>query len=149
VRDAAAVNKSRSRHGEFVLALLGMYTCASVASQASAGPMGHGSVRETLSTLQGCLRKVPKRGNEYVASRCDGVDLSILSGTSIESIVSALGPPTLCFEDNALSPVDKLCRRPAWLFYYLPRGWRGGGPELVCWVDDGEICRYVSWVRTK
>jgi hypothetical protein len=23
------------------------------------------------------------------------------------------------------------------------------GPELVCWTDDGVICRYVRWVRTK
>jgi hypothetical protein len=32
---------------------------------------------------------------------------------SLESIVSMLGSPTLCFQDNAVSPVDKSCRRPA------------------------------------
>jgi hypothetical protein len=136
------------RPGKFVLVLLGMCACASLVSS-SAGAVELPSVRETLGTLKGCLRKIPKGGNEYVAARCEGVNLSVLSGTSLESIVSVLGSPTLCFQDTAVSPVDKSCRRPAWLFYYLPRGWRGGGPELVCLTDDGVSCRYVSWVRTR
>ena len=129
--------------------VMALCTCTSMVDQSRANPAGRGSVRETLATLQGCLRTIPKEGNEYVATRCEGVNLTVLSGTSLESIESALGPPTLCFQDNAISPVDKSCRRPSWLFYYLPRGWRGGGPELVCWTDDGEICHYLSWVRTK
>ena len=148
-RDERSVNRRRSRRGEFVLALVGMCTCASVVFQSTASAVEHGSVNETLATLRGCLRKIPKEGNEYVATRCEEVNLSVLPETPLESIESALGPPTLCFQDNAVSPVDKSCRRPAWLFYYLPRGWRGGGPELVCSTDDGVICRYVSWVRTK
>lgn len=132
--------------GAWVMALC---TCAFMVGQSRANPPGRSSVRETLATLQGCLRKVPKEGNEYVATRCEGVNLTVLSGTSLQSIVSMLGSPTLCFQDNAVSPIDRLCRQPSWLFYYLPQGWRGGGPELVCWTDDGVICRYVSWVRTK
>jgi hypothetical protein len=143
------VKRSRSRRGLIVFALLGAGTCASVVFQSSTSAVEHTSVRETLATLQGCLRTIPKEGNEYVATRCEGVNLTVLSGTSLESIESLLGPPTLCFQANASSPVDKSCRRRSWLFYYLPRGWRGGGPELVCWTDDGVICRYVSWVRTK
>jgi hypothetical protein len=140
---------SHPQRGEFVLILLGICTCASVVFQSSASAVEHPSVRETLATLQSCLRTIPTAGNEYIASRCEGVNLSVLSGTSLEFIKSTLGPPGLCFQDNAVSPVDKSCRRPAWLFYYLPRGWLGGGPELVCWTDDGVICRYVSWVRTQ
>jgi hypothetical protein len=132
--------------GAWVMALC---ACAFMVGQSRANPAGRSSVQETLATLQGCLRKIPKAGNEYVATRCEGVNLSVLSGTSLESIASALGSPTLCFQDNGVSPVDKSCRRPSWLFYYLPRGWRGGGPELVCWTDDGVVCRYLSWVRTK
>src|ERR1700730_10653009 len=123
--------------------------CAFVVGQSRANPAARSSAQETLATLRGCLRTIPREGNEYVATRCEGVNLTVLSGTSLESIESLLGPPTLCFQANASSPVDKSCRRPSWLFYYLPRGWRGGGPELVCWTDDGVICRYVSWVRTK
>jgi hypothetical protein len=132
--------------GAWVMALC---TCASMVGQLSANPAGPGSAQKALVTLQECLRKIPKAGNEYVASRCEGVDLSVLSGISLQSMVSTLGPPTLCFQGNAVSPVDKSCRQPSWLFFYLPRGWRGGGPELVCSTDDGVICRYVSWVRTK
>jgi hypothetical protein len=134
---------------QIVLVLLAACACASVAYHTTAGPRESSSVQATLATVQGCLRKIPREGNEYFASRCEGVNLSVLSGTSLDSLVSVLGSPTLCFQDNVVSPVDKSCRRPAWLFYYLPRGWRGGGPELVCWTDDGVICRYVSWVRTK
>ena len=147
--DAPSVNRSRSRRREIIWTLVGMCTCASMVCPSSAGPVERSSVREVLATLQGCLRTIPKEGNEYGATRCEGVNLAVLSGTSLESIDSLLGPPTLCFQDNAISPIDKSCRRPSWLFYYLPRGWRGGGPQLVCWTDDGVICRYASWVRTK
>src|SRR5258708_3814036 len=108
--------------GAWVMALC---TCASVVCQSGASPAAHSTVREVLATLPGCLRKIPKAGNEYISSRCEGVNLSVLSGTSLESIESALGPPTLCFQDNAISPVDKSCRRPLWAFYYLPGlAWR-------------------------
>jgi hypothetical protein len=139
---------SHSQRGEFVLVLVGVCTCASVVFQSTASAVERPSVRETLATLQSCFRTIPKAGNEYVASRCEGVNLSVLAGTSLGSIVSVLGSPTLC-QDNAVSPVNKSCLRPSWHFYYLPRGWLGGGPVLVCWTDDGESCRYVSWVRTK
>jgi len=143
------VNRPRSRRGLVVFVLLGVSICASVVCQSGASLAAHRPVDEALATLQGCLRKIPKQGNEYVATRCERVNLSVLAGTSLESMASVLGSPTLCFQENAVSPVDKSCRRPTWLFYYLPRGWRGGGPELVCWADDGVVCRYVSWVRTK
>ena len=142
------MKRSDSRRRKFVFALVGVSTCASEVFQSSASAV-EPSVHETLVTLQACLRTIPTAGNEYVATRCEGVNLSVLAGTSLESMVLMLGSPTLCFQDNAVSPVDKSCRRPSWLFYYLPRGWRGGGPELVCWTDDGVTCRYVSWVRTK
>lgn len=143
------MKRSRSRRNLVVFALLGMCACASAVNRSIASPAAHSSAREALAALQGCLGNIPKAGNEYIASRCEGVNLSVLSGTLLESIVQALGPPTLCFQDNAPSPVDKSCRRPTWHFYYLPGGWRGGGPELVCWMDDGVACHFLSWVRTK
>ena len=132
-----------------VLALLCAGAGASLVFRSTPSRAARSSVSEALAMLQECQRKIPKSGNEYVVSRCEGVNLSVLSGTPLASMASVLGPPTLCFQDNAVPPVDKSCRRPSWLFYYLPRGWLGGGPELVCSTDDGVICRYVSWVRTK
>jgi hypothetical protein len=139
--DATSANESRSRRGEIAVAVVGNCIYASLVFQSTAIAADHSLVRETLSTLQGCLRKIPKMGNEYVATHCEGGNLAVLSGTSPQSMVSALWPPTLCFQNVTASPIDKSRWRPAWLFYYLPNGWRGGGPELVCPTDDGVICR--------
>ena len=71
------------------------------------------------------------------------IDVDALLGVSRDSIATALGVP-----DNCEDLESKECSgKEQWYFwfFYLPSGWRGGGPEL--WLDfnsDAEVVK-AEW----
>jgi hypothetical protein len=109
---------------------------------------------ETLTRLQQCHRDVPTSGRQYFSSPCFAMRMRVLglAGISVAQLEATLGPATECFDldvnGHKKHPKLKLCSDPAWVFYDLPRGSLGGGPNLACLTHDGKLCLVVYWTLT-
>jgi len=88
------------------------------------------SLSEVLAQLAENLSIVrAASGDEPVGA--EPIDVEVLLGVSRSVVADALGSP-----DNCEQLASEECSsKSQWLFgfYYLPPGWRGGGPEL--WLD--------------
>jgi hypothetical protein len=78
-----------------------------------------------------------------------------LIGATRARVLSELGEPAGCGRWEA-SPeggkrwLEMPCaeaRRLGYVFYYLPRRYVGGGPELVLAFDDSGVCTAASWTK--
>jgi hypothetical protein len=109
---------------------------------------------ETLRRLQACYREIPTAGRQYLSSPCVAMNMRVfgLAGISVAQLESALGPANECFDRdvNGQKKYPKLRTRPlpAWIFYDLPKGSLGGGPNLACWTTGGNTCWILSWMTT-
>jgi hypothetical protein len=108
---------------------------------------------ETLERLQACYREIPTAGRQYFESPCISMRLRllVLAGVSRDELESKLGADDWCtdaYEISGKLKVRPKCLRPGWAFFYLPHGWLGGGPNLVCWSLDGDTCLIVNWLLT-
>jgi hypothetical protein len=71
------------------------------------------------------------------------IDVSALVGSTREAVLEALGAP-----DSCLRELTDECRARDWwgyFFYYLPPGWRGGGPELWFEFDSAGVIEQAQW----
>ena len=71
------------------------------------------------------------------------IDVSALVGSTREAVLEVLGPP-----DSCLRELTNECRARDWwgyFFYYLPPGWRGGGPELWFEFDSAGVIEQAQW----
>jgi len=70
----------------------------------------------------------------------------------VAQLESMLGPANECFDRDEngkkLHPDLDACAVPAWVFYDLPKGSLGGGPNLACWTTNGQTCLTVYWIFT-
>jgi hypothetical protein len=109
---------------------------------------------ETLTRLQQCHRDVPTSGKQFFESPCQAMNFRVLglAGISVAQLEATLGSADECFDRDASGkkkhPDLKACSDPAWVFYDLPRGSVGGGPNLWCRTRDGVICWVVTWIYT-
>jgi hypothetical protein len=109
---------------------------------------------ETLTRLDRCHRDVPNSGERYFSSPCEAMGMRVLgrAGVSVNQLEQTLGPANECFDRDISGktkhPALKVCSDPAWVFYDLPRGSLGGGPNLVCSTRNGKICLVVYWTLT-
>jgi hypothetical protein len=105
-----------------------------------------------LTHLQQCHREVPTEGRQHFESPCASIGLRmlVLAEVSISQMEASLGPANECFDSDPDTGRWKheTCWQPAWVFYDLPRGSLGGGPNLVCWSGDGVSCRILYWELT-
>jgi hypothetical protein len=105
-----------------------------------------------LTRLQQCYREVPTQGRQFFESPCQSIRLRmlVLAGISISPMEATLGPANGCFDTDLHTGRWKhtTCWEPAWVFYDLPRGSLGGGPNLVCWSLNGDTCLTLYWLYT-
>jgi hypothetical protein len=107
---------------------------------------------DTLTRLHQCRREMPTSGDQDFESPCADMLWRRLglAGSSVTQLEATLGP-SWCSDMYELSGKLKgrpKCLQPAWSFYYLPKTGLGGGPNLVCWSRDGEICLVLVWLYT-
>jgi hypothetical protein len=109
---------------------------------------------ETLTRLQQCHQDVPTSGKQFFESPCQAMKIRVLglAGISVVQLQATLGPITECFDQDVSGkrrhPELKVCSDPAWVFYDLPKGSLGGGPNLWCRTRDGVTCWVVTWIYT-
>ena len=109
---------------------------------------------ETLERLQQCHREVPTSGQRYFSTPCVAMGMRLLRlvGISAAQLETTLGPANACFDRDVdghkLYPKLQTCAVPAWVFYDLPRGSVGGGPNLECRTTNGKTCWIVRWTYT-
>jgi hypothetical protein len=101
-----------------------------------------------ISQLRRCLEELPAAGDAGVTSPCGGKDVRILSGIQVDVLVKELGEPTWCAAADGLNKC-KSSKRWGWSFYRLPKNSVGGGPELVCELDETKKCFAMRWVVTE
>jgi hypothetical protein len=71
------------------------------------------------------------------------IDVSALLGSTREAVLGSLGAP-----DSCVRGMTDECRARDWwgyFFYYLPPGWRGGGPELWFQFDSAGVVEQAEW----
>ena len=107
---------------------------------------------QSLKQLQQCYREIPTSGRQDFESPCAKMLWRRLglAGISVAQMEAALGP-SWCIDAYEISGKRKVrpqCLEPAWSFYYLPSGWLGGGPNLVCWSLKGNTCLTLYWMYT-
>jgi hypothetical protein len=102
-------------------------------------------LRTRLDSLrQGVPREPVRRGGD--------LDVSPLRGLTRDQIRRALGTPEDCgpeVHDESGNPiVTHPCRAFGdWFysFYRFPRGWRGGGPDLLLRFNAAGVCTTAEW----
>jgi hypothetical protein len=131
--------------------MIGLLASVAAATAAQVTPIGAPTpASETLKKLHDCFSELRKQGKSNYVSPCSSMTLTNLSGIHLDVLTAALGAPTFCTKPHTIDAVpSKACVAPAWSFYYLPKGWVGGGPELVCSTDDSMTCGHVEWVDTQ
>ena len=74
-------------------------------------------------------------------------DVSSLVGKRRSDILVGLGEPDACpaHDHGGCAAVGEWL----YLFYKLPAGWRGGGPELHLNFDAAQRCLRAEWVFTQ
>ena len=80
-------------------------------------------------------------GDEPIWAR--HIDVSALVGSTRDAVLESLGAP-----DSCLRELTDECRARDWwgyFFYYLPPGWRGGGPELWFQFDSAGVIEQAQW----
>jgi hypothetical protein len=109
---------------------------------------------ETLARLQQCHQDVPTSGKQFFESPCQAMKFRVLglAGISVAQLEATLGPVAECFDQDfngrRRHPELKVCSDPARVFYDLPKGSLGGGPNLWCRTRDGVTCWVVTWIYT-
>ena len=116
-----------------------------------------------LNSLRQRLDRVAlarQRGERFDISDLEPtfVNVTPLVGLSRQALLDTLGAPTV----NCRRTLDSLATKPpslvapcraaddlAYSFYALPRGFGGGGPELLLEFDGGERCARARWFRTQ
>jgi hypothetical protein len=80
-----------------------------------------------------------------------------LIGATRARVLSELGDPAGCGRweaspDQGKRWIEMPCaeaRRLGYAFYYLPKRYTGGGPQLVLAFDDSGVCTAASWTKTR
>ena len=108
------------------------------------GAHGHaGSSAELLQTLSAKLAEIKASSDKESVAIDSVIEVQSLVGTSRREILSALGEPDAC-----ANKADSRCNtQSVWVysFYRLPKGWRGGGPELnLAFGKEGTI-KEAKW----
>jgi hypothetical protein len=101
-----------------------------------------------ISQLRRCFEELSAAVDAPVTSPCGGKDVSILSGIQVDVLVRELGEPIWCSAAGGLNKC-KSSKRWGWSFYRLPKNSVGGGPELVCELDETKKCFAMRWVVTE
>jgi len=80
-------------------------------------------------------------GDKPLSVDTTGVDA--MKGLSREKVISALGKPDNCVELSR----DECAALESWTYYffYLPPGWRGGGPELWLTFRGNSVVEDARW----
>lgn len=88
------------------------------------------------------VRAAPSDANVREVSGSERTD--VLIGMTRAQVRAALGEPQICEDDF----FGRGCRtRGDWFysFYHLPRGSRGGGPDLLLRFDGSDTCIRAEW----
>jgi hypothetical protein len=89
------------------------------------------------------LAEIKASSNKEPVAIDSVIEVQALVGTSRKEIFSALGEPDAC----ANKAESKCNTQSVWVysFYRLPKGWRGGGPELnLAFSKEGRI-KEAKW----
>ena len=110
------------------------------------------SANQTLRALRAALDAVRPSSHP---SRPPSIDVSPLVGLTRSQIRSSLGTPHVCNYPKPPAPNEVMgapCEHNGdWFysFYELPRGWIGGGPELLLSFGADEVCTTAKWMMTQ
>jgi hypothetical protein len=86
------------------------------------------------------------------------IDVTPLIGVSRQRLLATLGPSPIDCPQTLSGPPTAPARRIApcrgdddlaYSFYALPKGWAGGGPELLLEFEHGDTCVRARWFRTQ
>ena len=86
------------------------------------------------------------------------VDVTALVGMSRKRLLDVLGPPSFSCKpvssNRSTTPALRIapCQGDddlAYSFYVLPKGWHGGGQELLFEFDGGQSVVRARWIRTQ
>ena len=109
---------------------------------ALASLQGHaGSSEELLKLLASKLSEIrASTSNERVALD-PIVDVEALHGVSRQAVLSAMGRPDNCVKDAECSDLVNW----SYSFLHLPKGFRGGGPELMLFFGKSSAVKEAKW----
>jgi hypothetical protein len=97
---------------------------------------------ETLANLAQALSEIRNEsGSEPVSA--ETIDVKLLLGQSREAVTAAIGAPDNC--DRQLTQQCQQQRSWGYSFFYLPYGWRGGGPELWLRFNADGAVQEAQW----
>jgi hypothetical protein len=114
------------------------------------------SVERVSATLHDCLVALEKPSQEPLTSPCARKNVSALLGASREAILNGVGHPRWCHpvepEVRFIPWSEPACGAAAtwgYSFYRLPKGSKGGGPELVLEFGPSGAVTTAWWWGTK
>ena len=126
------------RHSESVLATMVLFASAnSVFAQSSSEVLA--KLSENLSIVRSAS------GTELVGT--EPIDVEGLLGVSRTEIANVLGNPSSC--DQATTETCNSQSQWQYLFFYLPPGWRGGGPELWLTFNSAGEVEKAEWRHSR
>ena len=91
------------------------------------------SGNDLLEKLQRELKGLRASTSDKPVALAPVPDVKLLIGLKKDLVISVLGKP------------DFAAEKIIYLFFHLPEGWRGEGPELVLVFSKGQKVKEASW----